>query len=83
MAGPRRLSGELSVSGEMRGLRFGMTTTDSQHWTEAQRAEAEACREPDRSGYADHVAHLVEAAMLEAGNRVVQAHPEMFACEIT
>lgn len=71
------------MSGEMRSLRFGMSTTDGQHWTEAQQAEAEACQHPDCSSYADHAAHLVEAAMTEAANRVVRKHPEMFACEIS
>jgi hypothetical protein len=64
------------MSGDHREISFGIVTTDYVHWTDAQRAAAEA--DPECTFYADYAVKLVRDAMEAAGQAVIDAHPEMF-----
>ncbi|HZA71298.1 MAG TPA: hypothetical protein VE476_00135 [Propionibacteriaceae bacterium] len=64
------------MSGDHRELVLGIVTTDYEHWTDAQRAAAEA--DAETTFYSDYAVKLVREAVDAAGQAVIDANPEMF-----
>lgn len=64
------------MSGDYRELITGIATADYEHWTDAQRAAAEA--DTDSTFYSDYAVKLVREAIDQAAQAVIDAHPEMF-----
>lgn len=64
------------MSGDHRELTFAIVTADYEHWTDAQRAAAEA--DDETTFYSDYAVKLVREAMDAAGQAVIDANPEMF-----
>jgi hypothetical protein len=65
------------VSGDHREILIGIVTTDYEHWTDAQRAAAEA--DDETTFYSDYAVKLVREAIDAAAQAVIDANPEMFA----
>lgn len=66
---------------EIRRLVFGMTVNKSERWPADRLREADACPLLDCGSYADHAAHLLTEAMLEAAAAWHKANPGVLACE--
>lgn len=64
------------MSGDHREILTGIVTTDYEHWTDAQRAAAEA--DPECTFYSDYAVKLVREAIDTAVQAVIDANPEMF-----
>lgn len=65
------------MSGDHREILTGIVTADFEHWTDAQRAAAEA--DDECTFYSDYAVKLVSEAINAAAQAVIDAHPEMFA----
>lgn len=69
------------MAGELRRLEFAVTTVDIEHWPAAYLAAAEA--DPDSVGYHDWAVGQLAAAMRATGQAWIDAHPDLFACDLT
>lgn len=67
------------MGGELRRLDFAATTRDVEHWPPGWKAAAEASGDD----YHDWVFGRLEDAMRKAGQDFIDAHPDLFACELT
>jgi hypothetical protein len=68
------------MAGELRTITFAATTLDTQHWHPGWRAAADATTAGDYHDWAFD--GLVEAMRL-AGQKYIDEHPDLFACELT
>ena len=68
------------MAGEMRHLQFTATTLDTQHWHPGWIAAADATQCGD---YHDWIFGQLAKAMRAAGQAFIDAHPDLFACELT
>jgi hypothetical protein len=67
------------MAGEMRRLEFMATTLDVDHW----RPEWREASEEYGGSWHDWAFAALEKAMREAGQRFIDEHPDLFACELT
>lgn len=67
----------------MRHLEFAVTVEDSGRLTDAQKREVEECEEPGCDWFEDHVMHLLDARMREAGEKFCESHPNWFRVPLT